>query len=71
MVKITEKGIKIYPRSKINKMDQRSIIRCHQIQFKNLKMVKVYNQYMKFDYIKSLYFLFLLSYNYLKKNKWK
>jgi teichuronic acid biosynthesis glycosyltransferase TuaG len=29
----------------------------------------VYNKYMKFNWIKSLYFLFCLSLNYLKKNK--
>ena len=28
---------------------------------------KVYNYYMKFNFIKSLHYLFLLSFNYLKK----
>ena len=30
---------------------------------------RVYNKYMKFNWIKSIYFLFCLSFNFLKKNK--
>ena len=30
---------------------------------------RVYNRYMKFNYIKSLYYLLILSLNFLKKDK--
>ena len=71
-LKLLKKGIKIYPLDqKLTKWTKDPYSLSSNTIQKLKDGFKVYNQYMKFDYIKSLYFLFLLSCNYLKKSKWK
>lgn len=69
-LKLLKKGIKIYPLDqKLTKWTKNP----HSLSSNTFQKVKdgfmVYHHYMKFNYIKSLYFLFLLSCNFLKKNK--